>query len=194
MRSAGAGVLLCVLGLVEVDAARRGGALPAGRATGTGGAAASGDELLERDLLGCGSKTDDESAARLVARGGTRLGGLHRRVRDSARCADGDLPISVKTSTTPSPVLALVSKKSRPLSLAYSSASSRATWRLLSPVATGTSASVSSSAAGVAVASSASSSSEVAASSESSAEPGWTRSSLLPARAMTMLRGQKWGN
>lgn len=111
-----------------------------------------------------------------------------------------DLPISVKTSTTPSPVFALVSKKSRPLSRAYSSASSRETWRLPSPTAGAASAASSSSsspsAAGVAVALSSSSSSEAgaAASSAESAAPGWTRSSLLPARAMTMLRveGREW--
>jgi len=51
-RSARAGVLLGALGLGQVHATRR-SALPAGSAARSGGAAARGDELLQRNLLGC---------------------------------------------------------------------------------------------------------------------------------------------
>lgn len=104
----------------------------------------------------------------------------------------------MKTSTTPSPVLALVSKKSRPHSFAYSSASSRVTCRLPSLALPPSSPSSSwpSSDAGVAVASSFSSSSAAVSSvadvgvvGSSSDEDARTRSTLFPARAMTMLPG-----
>ena len=87
------------------------------------------------------------------------------------------LPISVKISTTPSPVFADVSKNSRPASDAYASASSLGTCLRLSG---SPEAAVS---PGVAVASSASSSDSGAVDEEAD---GVTRSILLPARAMTM--------
>lgn len=87
------------------------------------------------------------------------------------RC-NRDSPISVNSSTTPSPVLALVSKNSKPLSSAYAFASSRGTARC-TPDAS----------APVAVA--------VSSSSSASSAGEETKSSLLPTSAMTMF-GLAW--
>ena len=86
--------------------------------------------LVEIDALLClGSAGVSRSVGRRLWAGSVERDSLGY---ESVEVRSRDSPISVKTSPTFAPVLALASKKSRPHSLAYASASSRDTCLALS--------------------------------------------------------------